>query len=105
MKWSATIIVVIFITIFAFNAEKHLKNRSLNPNCNSKTFQINAPEFNRGLSLLSQRLEESGHYPVEWTDLYSCIRIEYEDLAKYQAEGVFYLDRNSKDNIYTIYVD
>lgn len=73
--------------------------------CNRNQPYDNPPEFERALSLLSQRQQESGFYPNGWTDLYKCIRVQYQDLADSGAEGVFLFDKNSsKDNL-QIYVD
>jgi len=105
MKWLVAVLLFIVVTFIAFSWKNYLKEESFNSNCDSSTSQNDFPEFVRGFSLLSQRLRESEHYPEGWTDLYNCIRVEYKDLSTYKAEGVFYLDKKSKANVYTIYVD
>jgi len=62
-----------------------------------------APEFERARSLRNQRLQEAG-ITLDYS-FYNCINIDYADLSKDGAEGMFSFDQNSSIDNLKILVD
>lgn len=105
----ALLLLLTTITIFNWSNSNLISDTSDNTNECSRTEPYSMPsEFQRARSLRKQRINEArqkiGMSKLN-EDFYNCIDIEYKDLNKENAEGMFYFDQNSSLERLVIYVD
>lgn len=113
IRWNPRIfiVIIIFILAFVYFISPKVTNKTLCP----RTGYYNMPEeFKRSLSLIMQRMktDENEVSPKNQEDGFKksgkvgyCLDIQYADLSSFSAEGIFFMDENSKPDRLKIYVD
>lgn len=113
IKWIFIVLALIafaFLAVLVVSIYKKVRETSIATPTNNSEVKCTrkepyklAPEFERARSLRNQRLQEAG-VTLDYS-LYNCINIEYADLSKDGAEGMFSFDQNSSIDNLKILVD
>lgn len=108
------IVIIIFVLAFSVIGYIIFPKITNNPLCNRTSYYNIPEEFKRSISLILQRTtDEDKLSPENQEDegkkkrgrIGYCLDIQYSDLSNANAEGIFYMDTDSKPDRLKIYVD